>query len=59
MSLVLQLAVIFLASFVLTLAGLGGGLLFLPFFILLKFPVAIAVSALFYFRRHCCYFSSH
>ena len=45
MPLALLLAVIFLASFILTMVGLGGGLIFSPLFILLKFPVTTAVSA--------------
>ena len=45
MPLVLLLAVIFLASFILTMVGLGGGLIFSPLFVLLKFPVTTAVSA--------------
>ena len=36
---------IFAASFVLTMVGLGGGLIFAPLFILLQFPVNEAVSA--------------
>jgi uncharacterized protein len=44
MPLALLLAVIFLASFVLTMVGLGGGLIFSPLFVLLKFPVTTAVS---------------
>jgi len=45
MPLILLLAAIFLASFILTMVGLGGGLIFSPLFILLKFPVSTAVSA--------------
>lgn len=45
MPLVLLLAVIFFASFILTMVGLGGGLVFSPLFVLLKFPVSTAVSA--------------
>ncbi|MEN8243996.1 MAG: sulfite exporter TauE/SafE family protein [Thermodesulfobacteriota bacterium] len=41
----LLLATIFLASFVLTMVGLGGGLIFAPLFVLLGFPVTTAVSA--------------
>jgi len=37
--------IIFFASFILTMVGLGGGLIFSPLFILLKFPVTTAVSA--------------
>jgi uncharacterized membrane protein YfcA len=37
--------VIFTASFILTMVGLGGGLIFAPLFILLEFPVSTAVSA--------------
>ena len=45
MPLVLLLAIIFFASFILTMVGLGGGLVFSPLFVLLKFPVSTAVSA--------------
>ena len=45
MPLALLLIIIFLASFVLTMVGLGGGLIFSPLFVLLKFPVTTAVSA--------------
>lgn len=45
MSLTPLLAVIFCASFVLTMVGLGGGLVFSPLFVLLGFPVTTAVSA--------------
>ena len=45
MPLALLLVIIFLASFILTMVGLGGGLIFSPLFILLKFPVTTAVSA--------------
>jgi uncharacterized membrane protein YfcA len=45
MPLVLLLVIIFLASFILTMVGLGGGLVFSPLFVLLKFPVTTAVSA--------------
>ena len=45
MSLTLLLAVIFFASFILTMVGLGGGLVFSPLFVLLGFPVTTAVSA--------------
>jgi len=37
--------IVFAASFVLTMVGLGGGLIFSPLFILLRFPVHTAVSA--------------
>ena len=37
--------IIFATSFVLTMVGLGGGLIFSPLFILLRFPVHTAVSA--------------
>lgn len=36
---------IFTASFILTMVGLGGGLIFSPLFILLHFPISTAVSA--------------
>ncbi len=45
MSLLLLFPIIFAASFVLTMVGLGGGLIFSPLFILLEFPVHTAVSA--------------
>jgi uncharacterized membrane protein YfcA len=45
MALPLLLAIIFLASLVLTMVGLGGGLIFSPLFVLLDFPVGQAVSA--------------
>ena len=45
MPLVLLLGIIFLASFILTMVGLGGGLVFSTLFVLLKFPVTTAVSA--------------
>jgi len=45
MSLIFLLPLIFTASFVLTMVGLGGGLIFSPLFILLQFPVHTAVAA--------------
>jgi uncharacterized protein len=36
---------IFSASFILTMVGLGGGLVFSPLFVLLGFPISTAVSA--------------
>lgn len=45
MPLALLLVIVFLASFILTMVGLGGGLIFSPLFVLLKFPVTTAVSA--------------
>jgi uncharacterized membrane protein YfcA len=45
MPLVPLLVIIFFASFILTMVGLGGGLMFSPFFVLLKFPITTAVSA--------------
>jgi len=45
MPLFLLLIVIFFISFVLTMVGLGGGLIFSPLFVLLKFPLSTAVSA--------------
>lgn len=45
MPLVLLLVIVFCASFILTMVGLGGGLIFSPLFVLLKFPVTTAVSA--------------
>ena len=45
MSMALLCAAIFCASFVLTMVGLGGGLIFAPLFVLLGFPVATAVPA--------------
>jgi hypothetical protein len=44
-SLFILLPIIFAASLVLTMVGLGGGLIFSPLFILLQFPVHTAVSA--------------
>jgi len=37
--------VIFFSSFILTMIGLGGGLIFSPLFVLLNFPQSMAVSA--------------
>ena len=45
MPLALLLVIVFSASFILTMVGLGGGLIFSPLFVLLKFPVTTAVSA--------------
>ncbi|MBW2602988.1 MAG: sulfite exporter TauE/SafE family protein [Deltaproteobacteria bacterium] len=45
MSLVLLLSIIFFASLILTMVGLGGGLIFSPLFVLLNFPISMAVSA--------------
>ena len=45
MSLFILFPIIFAASLVLTMVGLGGGLIFSPLFILLQFPVHTAVSA--------------
>jgi uncharacterized membrane protein YfcA len=45
MSLALLLAAIFGASFILTMVGLGGGLVFAPLFILLGYPLATAIPA--------------
>ncbi|MCP4694392.1 MAG: sulfite exporter TauE/SafE family protein [Desulfobacterales bacterium] len=45
MSLYILLPIIFVASLVLTMVGLGGGLIFSPLFILLDYPVSVAVSA--------------
>jgi len=44
MSLFILFPFIFTASFILTMVGLGGGLIFAPLFILLEFPVSTAVS---------------
>ena len=44
----LLLVIAFLVSFVPAMAGLGGGLIFLPLIVLLKFPVTTAVSASFF-----------
>ena len=44
-SLLILLPIIFAASLLLTMVGLGGGLIFSPLFILLQFPVHTAVSA--------------
>lgn len=45
MSLALLLAAIFGASFILTMVGLGGGLVFAPLFILLGYPLTTAIPA--------------
>ena len=45
MPLFLLLILIFFISLVLTMVGLGGGLIFSPLFVLLKFPISTAVSA--------------
>jgi uncharacterized membrane protein YfcA len=45
MPLPLLFFIIFFASFVLTMVGLGGGLIFSPLFILLEFPRSTALSA--------------
>lgn len=45
MSLFILFPIIFASSLVLTMVGLGGGLIFSPLFILLQFPVHTAVSA--------------
>ncbi len=45
MSLVFLLLIIFSASLILTMIGLGGGLIFSPLFVLLNFSKAMAVSA--------------
>jgi uncharacterized membrane protein YfcA len=37
-------SVIFLASFILTMVGLGGGLIFAPLFVILEYPLTTAVS---------------
>ena len=45
MSFFILFPIIFAVSFILTMVGLGGGLIFAPLFILLQFPVNTAVSA--------------
>ena len=45
MSLIILLPLILLISLILTMVGLGGGLIFSPMFILLDYPVSTAVSA--------------
>ncbi len=45
MNLLVLLIIIFLSSFILTMVGLGGGLIFSPLFVLLGFPQTMAVSA--------------
>jgi uncharacterized membrane protein YfcA len=45
MALSLLLVAIFGASFILTMVGLGGGLVFAPLFILLDFPLTTAIPA--------------
>jgi uncharacterized membrane protein YfcA len=42
---VLLYGIIFLSSLVLTMVGLGGGLIFSPLFVLLEYPLTTAVSA--------------
>ena len=41
---VLLYGIIFLSSLVLTMVGLGGGLIFSPLFVLLEYPLTTAVS---------------
>jgi len=45
MDLFYLLPIIFVSSFILTMVGLGGGLIFSPLFVLLGFPLSTAVSA--------------
>ena len=45
MNLLILLPVIFFSSLILTMIGLGGGLIFSPLFVLLGFPTSMAVSA--------------
>ena len=45
MSTFLLLIIIFLSSLILTMVGLGGGLIFSPLFVLLGYPLTTAVSA--------------
>ena len=45
MSLFILLPVIFGSSLILTMIGLGGGLIFSPFFVLIGFPIPTAVAA--------------
>jgi uncharacterized membrane protein YfcA len=45
MNLLVLLAVIFVSSLVLTMIGLGGGLIFSPLFVLLGFAKSMAVTA--------------
>ncbi|RLB87235.1 MAG: hypothetical protein DRH26_16040 [Deltaproteobacteria bacterium] len=45
MSLFILLPVIFVSSLLLTMIGLGGGLIFSPFFVLIGFPISTAVAA--------------
>ncbi|MEA3231862.1 MAG: sulfite exporter TauE/SafE family protein [Thermodesulfobacteriota bacterium] len=45
MSLYILFGIIFCASFILTMVGLGGGLIFSPLFLLIGFPKMTAVSA--------------
>ncbi|MDJ0782322.1 MAG: sulfite exporter TauE/SafE family protein [Desulfosarcinaceae bacterium] len=64
MTLALLLAAIFIASFILTMVGLGGGLVYAPLFLLVGYPVTTAIptslflngiaalsAAITYFRR--------
>ncbi|MEA1969974.1 MAG: sulfite exporter TauE/SafE family protein [Thermodesulfobacteriota bacterium] len=45
MNLLILLPVIFGSSLILTMIGLGGGLVFSPFFVLIGFPISTAVAA--------------
>lgn len=45
MNLILLLVIIFFSSLILTMIGLGGGLIFSPLFVLLNFSTSMAVSA--------------
>ncbi len=45
MNLFILLLVIFGSSLILTMIGLGGGLVFSPFFVLIGFPISTAVAA--------------
>ena len=45
MPLFLLLILIFFISLILTMVGLGGGLIYSPLFVLLKFPISTALSA--------------
>ncbi|MFH1581526.1 MAG: sulfite exporter TauE/SafE family protein [Pseudomonadota bacterium] len=45
MDLYILLLIVFFSSLILTMIGLGGGLIFSPLFVLLNFPVSTAVSA--------------
>ncbi len=50
MNLFILLPIIFVSSLLLTMIGLGGGLIFSPLFVLLGFPISTAVAASLFFN---------